>query len=542
MTPPLDALSGAKLTLLALLPELLLVTVATVMMTMGAFVKARRALWAGAAAVAILVAIGLLCSLRDHVPDSYSSVFLNDAMSFYGRLGFLLGGLILLGLVQNEVDDARSPEFYGSLLMLHAGAMMVAGANDLVFLFVALELVSIPTYLLLYLPRRTTATQEAATKYFFLSIFSSALLLFGFAYLYGLAGVSNLKALAYIVHWQGNILPIPQPQLAIVALVFVMAGLGFRVAAVPFHWYAPDVYEGSPTSMAALLAWVPKGVGFLALIRVASSVFGLERGAAQSAVMSNLAQVSGKGALLAGLVALVTMTLGNTVALRQQSLKRLFAYSSIAHAGYLMVGLAAAFRNAPHSEATYLGVQAIVFYLATYALMTLGAFGVMIALSTPERPVETIDDLSGLAWTHPWAALALGLCLFSLAGVPPMAGFYGKFWIFGSALQAAQGPDARGFQFLAIVGVLNAAIGAYYYLRILMKMTFSPAPEERLAPRPAVATMFAVAACASLSLLLGIFGAPLVTAARESAEAAISIPEVGAPSPIESAAPLRFGR
>jgi len=325
MTPPLDAFLAAKQTLLALLPELLLIAVGIVMMTLGAFVKTSRGLWAGAAADAMLFAIALLFLLRHVVPDPYASVFINDAMSGYGRLGFLLAGLILLGLVQNQVDDARAPEFYGALLMLHAGAMIVAGSNDLILMFVGLELVSIPTYLLLYLPRRTSSTQEAATKYFFLSIFSSSLVLFGFAYLYGLAGVTNLKALAYMIHWRGNLLPIPQPQLALVALVFVMAGLGFRVAAVPFHWYAPDVYEGSPAFMAALLAWVPKGVGFLALIRVASSVFGMDRSGTHASDVSNLAHVSDKAALLAGIVAIVTMTLGNTVALRQNSLKRLFA-------------------------------------------------------------------------------------------------------------------------------------------------------------------------------------------------------------------------
>ena len=193
----------------------------------------------GVSVDAILGAILLLFFLRDVTPDPYSAVFLNDAMSGYARLGFLLGALVLLGLAHGQVDDARSAEFYGCLLMLHAGAMLVAGANDLVFLFVGLELVSIPTYLLLYLSRRDKTTREAATKYFFLSIFSSALLLFGFAYLYGLAGVSNLKALAYLVHWHSNNLPLPQPQLATIALIFVVAGLGFRVAAVPFHWYAP---------------------------------------------------------------------------------------------------------------------------------------------------------------------------------------------------------------------------------------------------------------------------------------------------------------
>lgn len=544
MTPVPDALLVAKQTLLVLLPELLLLLVATAMMTGGAFAKLPRRAWEAASFYAILGAIVLLYILKDRSPDAYSAVFLNDALSFYARLGFLLAGLILLGLSHGQVDDGRAAEYYGSLLMLHAGAMLVAGANDLVFLFVGLELVSIPTYLLLYLPRRTTTTQEAATKYFFLSIFSSALVLFGFAYIYGLAGLTNLKALAYLIHWQGNSLPIPQQQFATIAIVFVMAGLGFRVAAVPFHWYAPDVYEGSPTVMTAMLAWVPKGVGFLAMIRVLSSVFGWERGLAHASDAGNIVDVSGKAVYMTALVAIITMTLGNTVALKQTNLKRLFAYSSIAHAGYLLVGLTAAFRNGLGTSNGQLGVEGIIFYLATYALMTLGALGVMIALSTPERPVETIDDMSGLAFTHPGSALAMGLCLFSLAGVPPMAGFYGKLWIFSSVLNVASGPEAQGFQFLAIVGVLNAAIGAYYYLRILMKMVFSSPPAIALKPRAAWPTKLAVAVCALLSLLIGIVGNPLIRAARESAESAGQLPIVAdaKPSNAPPVVPVASGR
>lgn len=539
MTPVPSALLVARQTLLVLLPELLLILMATVMMTAGAFTQARRSTWAAASTLALIAAIGLLVAVRDVVPDAYSSVVLNDAMSGYCRLAFLLTGLIIVGLSYNQVDDARAAEFFGALLFLHAGAMLVAAANELAFLFVALELVSIPTYLLLYLPRRNATTQEAATKYFFLSIFSSALLLFGFAYLYGLTGLSNLKALSYLIHWHGNQLPIPHPEIALIALVFILAGLGFRVAAVPFHWYAPDVYEGSPTIMAAVLAWVPKGVGFIAMIRVLSSVFGWERGTVHASEGSYLLMVSDRAALVTGILAIVTLTLGNCVALRQDNLRRLLAYSSIAHAGYLLIGLAAAFRNPPTGDSSYLGSGAILLYLATYALMTLGAFGVIVCLSTPDRPVETVDDLGGLGRTHPAAALAMGLCLFSLAGVPPLAGFIGKFWIFSSALSVAQGPDFRGFLLLAIIGVLNSAIGACYYLRVLMKMTFSPAPAVPVQPRAGWPAWLAVGACASLSLFLGIYAEPLVQASRESAVAAVTLPEVGAPTKAIDASPIR---
>jgi NADH-quinone oxidoreductase subunit N len=394
--------------------------------------------------------------------------------------------------------------------------MLIAAANELVFLFVGLELVSIPTYLLLYLARRDASTQEAATKYFYLSIFSSGLLLYGLAFLYGLTGVSNLKALAYLVD---HVPDVPQPQLALVALVFVMAGLGFRVAAVPFHFYAPDVYQGSPTVMAALLSWIPKAIGFLAILRTLTSVL---------VAGGHAGALGHRAVLLAWILAAITMTLGNTVALSQENLKRLLAYSSIAHAGYLMVGVAVAFAYVPDPasrEGVYLGAEGILFYLVAYALMTLGAFGVIIALSTPERPIETVEDLAGLAQTHPKTALAMVLCLFSLAGIPPLAGFYGKFQIFASALAVApgdgDGDDASMLHWLAIIGVLNSAIGAYYYLRIVVTMYLRPA-RTPIAARPAWPTMLAVTACAGLSLLVGLYPPPVSRATHAAAQAAIA--------------------
>ncbi len=526
----IDALTVSKQTLLILLPEILILVVAMAMMTAAAFVRLPRRVWSISAAVTLAMAALFLVGLRDKVPDPFAAVALNDALSGYARLGFLLTGLIILALAHDQVEDDRAAEFFGALLMVHAGAMLVATANELVFLFVGLELVSIPTYLLLYLPRRTLTTQEASTKYFFLSVFSSGLLLFGLAYLYGLTGLSNLKALSFLVHWHGNAMNLPSLPFATIALVFIMAGLGFRVAAVPFHFYAPDVYQGSPTVLAALLSWLPKAIGFLAILRVLTAVFGFEPDPVRGGMdVSNLSLVSDKGVLLAWVIAVATMTLGNTVALMQDNLKRLLAYSSIAHAGYLMIGVAVAFRNADGGRSIVLGADGIIFYLATYALMTLGAFGVIIALSTPERPVEKVDDLTGLARTRPLAALAMILCLFSLAGVPPLAGFWGKFRLFSAAIESAQGPDARTFQLLTVIGVINAAIGAYYYLRIIVVMTLK-APTETLEPRTPWATQLAVGACASLSLLLGLLPTPLAVAARESAAAVVAQPEFKAES------------
>lgn len=541
MTP--DAPTVAKQTLLYLLPESLLLVAAMAMMTAGAFVRWPRRAWSIASAAALGVALVLLCLQEPGGPAAYASVVSADAFSAYARLGLLLTGLVVVALAHDQVGTERAAEFFGSLLLMHAGAMLVASANDLILLFVALELVSIPTYLILYLPRRDQTTQEAATKYFFLSVFSSGLLLFGLAYLYGLAGLSNLKALSYLVHWQQGGLNLPQPTFAVVALVFVLAGLGFRVAAVPFHFYAPDVYQGSPTALAALLAWLPKAIGFLAMVRALTAVFGYAAppvGAGLAGLaedMSNLAIVSDKGVVLAWVLAVVTLTLGNTVALAQEDLKRLLAYSSIAHAGYLLIGIAAAFRNAQGGPAAVLGADSVVFYLATYALMTLGAFGVILALSTRDRPIETVDDLSGLMRTRPFAALAMALCLFSLAGIPPLVGFWGKFRIFQAALEVARGADRGRFQLLVILGVINAAIGAYYYLRIIVVMTLRD-PKERLEPRAPWATQLAVGACASLSLLLGLYPAPIAAASKAAAQAAVALPEPEAGAEPEAAVAL----
>ncbi len=503
----------ARQTFVILLPEILLLLTATVMMTAGVFLKLPRKVWSLVSVVALGAAFAALLSVRHHQIDPYSAVALNDAFSFYGRLVLVLSGFIVLALAHDQVDDARAAEFFGSILMIEAGAMLVATSNELVFLFVGLELVSIPTYLLLYLSRRTVTTQEAATKYFFLSIFSSGLLLFGLAYLYGLTGVSNLKALAYLAnHLENGV----SPQLALVAVVFVVAGLGFRVAAVPFHFYAPDVYQGSPTVLAALLSWIPKAVGFMAMLRTVTAVISADAGSGA---------IGHHAVLLAWIIAVVTMTLGNTVALAQDNLRRLLAYSSIAHAGYLMVGVAVAFQNVPTVGGAYFGAEGIMFYLTAYALMTLGAFGVIVMLSTPDRSVETVDDLAGLAKSRPATAFAMAVCLFSLAGIPPLIGFLGKFELFFAAFAAANGPDGRLFWWLAIIGVLNSAIGAYYYLRIVVAMYLREPTGEPLQGRPAWPTALAVTVCTALTLLLGFYPAPIIRLTHDAAVAAISLPE-----------------
>jgi NADH-quinone oxidoreductase subunit N len=512
MNPQL-ALETVEHTLVILIPEIVLLLAAIAMMTAAPFYRASCRTWCTLASGALSVSLLALLVIAHQQTGLYAAAALNDALGFYGRLVFLLTGFVVLALAHDEPADDRAGEFFGALLMIDAGAMVVATANDLILLFVGLELVSMPTYLLLYLSRRTITTQESATKYFFLSIFSSGLLLFGLAYLYGVAGIGNLKALAVLT---GALPGIPHAGFGLIAVVFVLAGLSFRVAAVPFHFYAPDVYQGSPTVIAALLSWVPKGVGFVAMVRTLTAVFsvkGMEDPLVQKAIM------------ISWVVSAASMTLGNTVALLQTNLKRLLAYSSIAHAGYLMIGVTVAFANGPGSGTLYFGCESIFFYLVAYALMTLGAFGVIIALRIGDRPVETVEDLAGLAATQPLAALAMATCLLSLSGIPPLAGFWGKLEIFASALATSPEDNPGPFLALAVIGVLNAAVGAYYYLRIVVNMYLRPA-RQQVAPRGGWPVALAVGICASLSLLLGLFPGPLTRASRLAAIAAVTHPVV----------------
>jgi NADH-quinone oxidoreductase subunit N len=520
MMSPYDVV---RQSVIILAPEVLLLLTATAMMTAGAFVRLSARAWFAVALTAVAVATLLLVVIANQTTDVYASIALNDAFSYFGRMVLLLMGLVVTALAYDQVDNARAAEYFGSLLMIQAGSMLVAASNELVFLFVGLELVSIPTYLLLYLPRRTVTTQEAATKYFFLSIFSSALLLFGLAYLYGLTGISNLKAMAYLV---GHVATAPEPHFALIALVFVMAGLGFRVAAVPFHFYAPDVYEGSPTIIAGLLSWVPKAIGFLAMLRTITAVFS----AADPA-----GELAHKGVLLAWLLAVPTMTLGNTLALSQNNLRRLLAYSSIAHAGYLLIGIAVAFQDDPAALGMISGAESVLYYLVTYPLMTLGVFGVIILLSSPERRVETVDDLSGLARTHPMVAFAMAICLFSLAGIPPLAGFWGKLFVFASALSATGGKSSGLFWSLAVIGAINAAIGAYYYLRIVVGMYFRNPPEEPLLPRANRPATIALAFCTLGTLFFYAVQGPITRASHAAAVAAVSLPDPRSPEALKTA-------
>jgi NADH-quinone oxidoreductase subunit N len=515
-----------------IVPEMVLGLVAGVLF-LGATFRASRHVWGTLAVVGLLVAGAFLWAIDWGYGPSLQRVavfagpLVADPLALMMKCLALATGLVLVLLSWNEVPDRHAPEYHACLLVIIAGMSLTAASNDLVALFLALELISIPTYVLLYLPRHDSAAQEAAMKYFLLSVFSSALMLFGFSYLYGMGGTTNLPALFSAFTQAPGSREVPG--LAAVALIMIMAGLGFRITAVPFHFYAPDVYEGTPTVVAALLAYVPKVAGFVALLRVLGFV--LPAGSEPQLLIGM--GLSDQVPILLWFLAAVTMFVGNVLGLLQDNLKRLLAYSSVAHAGYMLIALAVApyLRWAAGGAAASGpdGLEALLFYLVAYGLMTVGAFGVIAYLSTPERPVETVDDLAGLSRSHPGVAALMAIFLFSLIGIPLTAGFTGKLMVFFGAMAVPSSEHATLFRVLALLGVINAAIGAWYYLRIVAVMYLRTSVLQP-APRPRLAGKLVLWICAVLTIGLSIPpGAEwLLRAARQAAGVGQGLPPVAA--------------
>jgi len=402
-----------------------------------------------------------------------SGPFLLDDMAWSVRgLTLIIGAL--LSLIQwNQADDSRAAECQACLLAIGAGVNFTASSNDLVLMFLGLELISIPTYLFLIMPRRDAPAQEATLKYFLLSVFSSALVLFGMSYLYGMTGTTRLEGI-YDALRRSDINTLPMP--LVIAEVMIIAGLGFRITAVPFHFYAPDVFQGCQVSGAALLSVIPKIAGFTALARLLIVPLRIGDAGGGGGLDTGWLIVPATEPLLWWL-AVLTMFTGNLLALVQTDIRRMLAFSSVSHAGYMLVGLTVGY----HTTASPNGLEALGFYLAVYSVMTLGAFAALAAAGRPDRKIETIDDLAGLARVQPGVALMLAVCLFSLTGLPPTAGFLAKLELF----LAAWGQGTESGRWLAKLLAVNAAIGAGYYLRLIAAIVLrDPVRTEAEPPEP----------------------------------------------------------
>ncbi len=484
--------------LIPLAPELLLMVGACLVLLVGVTPRAGRSQCVSPVAlVVVLLALGASLWLGASKTGATIPGLWLTPLTFYVRCVALgIGALIILVNWHQAVAPERG-EYMSLILFSLLGVLLTASANDMIVLFFAIELVSVPTYVLIALSREDSRASESAVKYFFLGAMSAAILAYGLTFLYGAAGTTVLSTAA-----AGGSLGSAMGAHAIIGLLFVFAGLAFKIAAVPLHVYVADVYEGAASPITGMLGFVPKMAGFVALIKI----FGACNWDLPDALL-----------WMVWVVAAATMTVGNVLALIQRNVKRMLAYSSVAHTGYMLIALLVGpvAGKGPMGD----GVAALLFYLGVYGAMNLGVFAVLSAFRTHGRDMETLDDLSGLYGRAPFAALALAVCAFSLMGFPPTAGFIGKFYLFSSAFSLNSSHAFHGpLVVLAVIGVVNSAIGAAYYLRIAATACVH-AETEAASPAGGLPVRWGVALCTIPMLVFFAWPAGLANPAREATAA-----------------------
>jgi len=420
----------------------------------------------------VLIGAGFLTAVPHQSYGLFFGLFqLNDFMHFF-RLAALgiVAITVLLSLSYQGLEDHLG-EYYSLLLFMTFGLILMAASTNLLMIFISIEFVSILSYILVGFRKKDPRSKEAALKYLLFGSVASGMMLFGMSLLFGASGSLELAAIQ-----QRLLLPDFLP-VTIVATIFFLAGVGFKVSMAPFHLWAPDVYEGAPTPITAFLTVGPKALGFAILIRV---------------LLMAYPALGNRWSAIISILAILTMTLGNVTAIVQSNIKRLLAYSSIAQAGYILMGIAAVSK---------IGVSAVLVYAVAYALTNLGAFTIVVLVSN-HTGSDQLDAYTGLARRNPFVAASLTIFLLSLAGIPPLAGFIGKFYVFSAAIHA-------GFLTLAIAAALNSAIAAYYYFRIVRVMYLVPSTETTAMPQP-LPLMLALCLMLIGTILLGIIPAPFI--------------------------------
>jgi NADH-quinone oxidoreductase subunit N len=463
--------------LLPVLPELVLALGAMALLMLGVYRGEGTVHVVDGAAVALLVVAGLIVLW---LPDgqSFGGSFVVDGFGRFLKILALAGSAAAIVMSLDYAARERQAKFEYSVLILLAtlGMLMLISAADLIALYLGLELMSLALYVVAASNRDSARSSEAGLKYFVLGALSSGMLLYGASLIYGFTGTVSFAGIAQASTQGGIGLTF--------GLVFLLAGFCFKVSAVPFHMWTPDVYEGAPTPVTAFFAAAPKVAGIAVFVRAATMAFpGIALQWQQILVF----------------VAIASMALGAFAAIGQTNIKRLMAYSSIGHMGFALIGLAAA---------TPEGVQGVLVYMAIYVTMTLGVFAAVLAMRRPEGMVENIADLSGLARSHPAMAFFLAMLLFSMAGVPPLAGFFAKFYVFLAAIKA-------GLYALAVIGVLASVVGAYYYLLIVKTMYFDE-PAGRFVGMPRELRIV-LGVCGLFNILFFVYPGPLVGAATAAA-------------------------
>jgi len=467
--------------LATILPELILACGAMALLLLGVMTRKEQGELVLGLAMLVIIVAGVFVAKGQGTETAFNSSFIVDPFARLMKLLTLTGAAaaLLMSLDYWRGQGELKFEFPVLVLLATTGMMMMISANDLISLYVGLELQSLALYVLAAFDRDSARSSEAGLKYFVLGALSSGMLLYGASLIYGFTGSTAFPVIAEAVQPSGANLGL------IFGLVFLMAGFAFKISAVPFHMWTPDVYEGAPTPVTAFFAAAPKLAAMALTVRVLVAAF---------------PSVTVEWQQIVTFLAIASMALGAFAAIGQTNIKRLMAYSSIGHMGFALVGLAAG---------TSEGVEGVIIYLAIYLAMTLGTFACILAMRRNGRMVENIDALSGLSRTNPLMAFTLAMLLFSLAGIPPLAGFFAKFYVFLAAIHAGLFP-------LAIIGVLLSTVAAYYYLRIVKLMYFD-APAERFDPMPA-ALVTVLTVNGLFVLLFFVYPSPLVSIAEAASK------------------------
>lgn len=469
----------------AIVPEILATALACFLLMFDLFVPKDRKRVVGIAALfgTVVLALVTFGYMGKHVV-TFSGMFVLDSFAVALKELFFLTTIvvILLSLRYLEIENVNLGEYYALLIFANIGMMVMASALDLIMVYLGLETLALSVYVLAGFMRMNEKCAEAALKYFLLGVFISGIFLYGIALIYGKVGTTNIKQIAEYITYHGFKDPV-----FLLAIILIAAGLGLEIAMAPFHFWAPDVYEGAPTPVTAFISVAPKIAALAALLRIYIQAFPL---------MAHHWQT------LLWLIAALTMTIGNVTAVLQNNVKRLLAYSSIAHAGYMLLGLLAYDK---------LGIEALVFYFFAYCIMNVGAFGLVVYLRRADIVGDNIEDFKGLAQTHPVPALVMVIFLLSLTGIPPTVGFVGKFLLFSAAVKA-------GFYWLVAIAVLNSVISLYYYFKIA-KVMYMEDPKEAPPVVAPLSVKVAIFALGAFTIILGLYPHPLLNFAQASLKA-----------------------
>ena len=466
-----------------LMPELVITLTLLIVLVFDLFDSISKTVlgWMTIVGAAIALWVSIQMHLAGTVGTQFNEMFKVDNFSLFFNIIFLVSTILVTLISMSYLDrgDRKQGPYYLLILLATLGMMLMAAGNELIIVFLGLELMSLSLYVLAGYFRESPASSEAGMKYLLLGAFASAFFLYGIALIYGGAGTTSVPEIAQAITADDK------SPLLLAGMFLLVVGFGFKVAIVPFHQWAPDVYEGAPTTIAAFISAGPKAAGFAAFLRI---------------FMEALPNLQGEWSGVLILLAMLTMTVGNVIAIAQTNIKRMLAYSSIAHAGYVLIGLAAA-----NNE----GISSAMLYLLVYCVMNIGAFGAIILAKTEDGESLMISDYAGLGLRKPLLAMFMTIMLLSLAGFPPTAGFVGKFYIFKAAVGA-------GHIWLVIIGAVNTAISAFYYLRVVVTM-YMREPEEELEFSPYASTLVVGLILAAVGvLLIGILPSLMLTPAQNS--------------------------